>query len=339
VYKTQWSCLNAIVAAIVAAMVTNTVRFKANTLNRGSDLELLFVLANPILPIFAIMAIGFILGRAEWISIEEARIINRFTLTVLLPVFLFNVSATTDIANFKLLPIATYLCVEFAVFLLGFLLAFYIIKRDASESLLLGMTGVVANNAFFGLPIAIELYGPDAVQPFVAITAVDGLIGFSAIIVALGSIRQGMFSVSGLGLAVIRSPIILALIAGIGFGASGLTLTPPIVTFVNFNGAAAAPVALFALGVVLSQTRFRADPAVALFVIIKILLFPACVWAALQFVSYDAPDASMYVLAAAGPSVAMSFSLALLYNVKIDLVAQIMVWTGLLSLISMVVLA
>lgn len=302
-------------------------------------MELLSVLGNPILPIFAIMAFGFVLGRVRWISVAEARVINRFTLTVLLPVFLFDVSARTDVARFNLLPIATYLAAEFAVFALGFALAFYALRRGAAEAILLGMTGVVANNAFYVLPIALQLYGPEGAQPFVAITAVDGLVGFSAVILALGVLRDGSLSFASLGRAIIRSPIILALMAGLGFAASGLVLPAPLVTFVKFNGAAAAPVALFALGVVLSQTVFRAEPAVALFVGIKILLFPVCVWAALRAVSYTAPDAPIYVLSAAGPSVAMSFSLALLYNVKTDTIAQIMVWTGVFSLISIVVLA
>ena len=302
-------------------------------------MELLSVLGNPILPIFAIMAFGFVLGRVRWISVEEARVINRFTLTVLLPVFLFDVAGRTDVEKFNLLPIATYLAAECAVFILGFAVAFYALRREAAEAVLLGMSGVVANNAFYVLPIALQLYGPEGAQPFVAITAVDGLVGFSAVILALGVIRDGKLSFASLGRAIMRSPIILALMAGLGFAASGLALPPPLVTFVKFNGAAAAPVALFALGVVLSQTVFKAEPAVALFVGVKILLFPICVWLALQAVAYTAPDAPIYVLSAAGPSVAMSFSLALLYNVKTDTIAQIMVWTGLFSLVSIVVLA
>lgn len=285
------------------------------------------------------MALGFFLGRAGWISVAEARLVNRITLTVFLPVFLFDVSSRTDIARFTLLPVATYLVVELAVFMVGFALAFYVMQREASESLLLGMTGVVANNAFYVLPIALVLYGAEGAQPFVAITTVDGLIGFSAIILALEFVRHGRLSWRVLGRGIIRSPIILALVAGIAFSATGLVLPQPLVTYISFNGAAAAPLALFALGVVLSETAFRADPVVALFVGIKILIFPACVWAAFHLVSYEAADAPIYVLSAAGPSVAMALSLALLHDVRTETIAQIMVWTGVFSLVSIVVLA
>jgi len=285
------------------------------------------------------MALGFLLGRLGWISLCEARVINRFTLIVFLPLFLFGVSARADVASFNVVPIAIYLVVELIVFLLGFSLAFYFLRREASESVLLGMSGVIANNAFYVLPIALALYGPAGAQPFLAITTVDGLIGFSIVILAMEFIRHGRLSWRVLALGILRSPIILALLCGIGFAASGWVLPLSVHTFLTFNGAAAAPLALFALGVVLSQTVFRADATVALFVGIKLVVFPLCVWMAFQLMSYEGEDAPIYVLSAAGPSVAMSLSLALLYHVRTDSLAQIMVWTGVFSLVSLAMLA
>lgn len=308
-------------------------------LNRSKILEILEVLANPILPIFAIMAFGFVLGRSGRTSVGDARVINRFALSVLLPIFLFNFSAQTAFEKFNPLPIFTYLGAEFCVFILGFLLATKVLKRSAEESILLAMSGVIANNAFYVLPIALHLYGPVGGQPFVAITALDALVGFSAIIIALGFVKQGKLSFTTLVSSVLRSPVIIALTLGFAFAATGLTMPPSLESFIAFNGAAAAPVALFALGVVLSQTPFRADPAVAAFTSIKLLLFPAAVWFGLKAVSYQADDVHIYMLSAAGPSVAMSFSLALLYDIPTETLAQIMIWTTLLSLISLAVLA
>lgn len=285
------------------------------------------------------MAFGFVLGRSGRASVDDARVINRFALSVLLPIFLFNFSAKTNFADFNPLPILTYLSAEFFVFILGFLLATKILKRSAAESVLLAMTGVVANNAFYVLPIAIHLYGPVSAQPFVAITALDALVGFSAIIITLGFVRQGKLSFSVLTSSISRSPVIISLALGLAFAATGLTMPPSLETFITFNGAAAAPVALFALGVVLSQTAFNTDPAVIAFTSIKLLFFPAAVWFGLKAVSYQADDVHIYMLSAAGPSVAMSFSLALLYDIPTETLAQIMVWTTLLSLISLSVLA
>lgn len=296
------------------------------------------MLGNPILPIFAITAFGFILGRLDWTSTHEARIINRFTLTVLLPIFLFGVTTKIDITQFNPLPLMTYFLVEFGVWALGFLVAFYGLKREPKEAVLLGMTGVIANNAFYVLPISLHFQGAEGSLPLLAVTALDGIISFSIAILVLNILQEGKVSWRILALGIVRSPIILALILGFGIAASGFALPAALTTFITFNGAAAAPIALFALGVVLSQTVFRAEPTVVLFTSVKILLFPACVWLALYLVSYRATDAQIYVLSAAGPSVAMSFSLALLYDIKTDTLAQILVWSSLLSLISIAVL-
>lgn len=296
------------------------------------------MLGNPILPIFSITALGFILGRLGWTSTQEARIINRFTLIVLLPIFLFGVTTKIDITQSSTLPLMTYFLVEFGVWALGFSIAFYCFKREPKEAILLGMTGVIANNAFYVLPISLHFQGSESSLPLLAVTALDGVISFSVAILLLNIIQEGKISWRILVLGIIRSPIILALILGFGVAASGFSLPASLTTFITFNGAAAAPIALFALGVVLSQTVFRAEPVVAVFTSIKILFFPACVWLALYLVSYQATDTQTYVLSAAGPSVAMSFSLALLYDIKTDTLAQILVWSSLLSLISIAVL-
>ncbi|MEM5478142.1 hypothetical protein, partial [Pacificibacter sp. AS14] len=72
-------------------------------------------------------------------------------------------------------------CAELVVFILGFLLTTKILKRSAAESILLAMSCVIANNAFYVLPIALQLYGPVSAQPFIAqpfiaITALDALV-------------------------------------------------------------------------------------------------------------------------------------------------------------------
>lgn len=163
----------------------------------------------------------------------------------------------------------------------------------------------------------------------------DALVGFSAVIIALGFVQKGALNPSTLASSITGSPVIIALDLGIAFAATGWTMPAPLETFITFNGAAAAPVALFALGVVLSQTTFRLDRAVFAFTGIKIVVFPAAVWFGLKAAPYQAVDMHIYVLGAAGPSVAMSFSLALLYDIPTQTLAQIIVWTSVLSLISL----
>jgi malonate transporter len=55
-----------------------------------------------------------------------------------------------------------------------------------------------------------------------------------------------------------------------------------------------------------------------------------------------APDSGwrdLFVLNAAGPSGAMAFALALLYHVRTDCIAPVIVWTSVLSLFTLALLA
>ncbi len=105
------------------------------------------------------------------------------------------------------------------------------------------------------------------------------------------------------------------------------------------GSAAAAPVALFALGLVLSETVFRPDRVVLTFTLIKLAVFPAMVWLGLTALAGSGAQSEIFVLAAAGPSGAMALSLAVLHGVRSDAIAQVMVWTGVLTLFTLSALA
>ena len=130
--------------------------------------------------------------------------------------------------------------------------------------------------------------------------------------------------------------LVTILIVGLVAGLAQVDMPGPVDTFIDFNGAAAPPIALFALGVVLSKTRMSADPVVLTVGAIKMLAFPALIWVVFAAVSPGwTPQSQQFILAAAGPAGAMAFSMALLYDVRADRIAQIIVGTSALTLLSL----
>jgi hypothetical protein len=112
-----------------------------------------------------------------------------------------------------------------------------------------------------------------------------------------------------------------------------------VLTAARFAGAAAAPLTLFALGVILSGHRLRPSATIATVSAIKLVLFPLAVFAggALLFPGHGWTQ--QFTLTAAGPSGAMAFALALLYGVRTDAIAPVIIWTSTLSLLSLAALA
>lgn len=321
------------------------VRFSLNcncqraSFKKEFQLNILQILLDPILPVFAIMAFGFILGRTGKADVADARLLNRFTMSVLLPIFIFGLIAQAPIHDFNIGPVLVYVCVEAIVFAAGFLLALRVFKRPTGEALLLGFCGIFANNALYILPISVLLYGEESVLPISAIITLDATVAFGGSMIALQLINLGKTTLPDILLGIAKTPMLQAIVLAIIVSATGLTIAAPVQTFINFAGAGAAPVALYALGVVLSKTRFQVDAAVFTFVGIKLLVFPAAIWAGLEIFAANDVGRNLFLLGSAGPSGAMAFSLAMLYNIRIDAIAQIIIWTSILTLFSLAFLA
>ncbi len=302
-------------------------------------LHVLQVLLDPILPVFAIMAFGFAMGRMGKASVDDARFLNRFALTILLPILVFGLIANAQIPRFDILPLAIYAGVQVVVFTVGLLLALTVLNRPAGEAVLLGFCGVFVNTVMYILPISVLLYGEGRVLPAATIVTWDSTVTFASAMIALQMISLGRVSFSQIALTIAKTPILQAIAAGVVVSMAEIAIPAPLETFIQFAGGAAAPVALYALGVALSKTDFRPNATVASFVGIKLFVFPAAIWLAMDQLAAEAEGGDLYRLISAGPSGAMAFSLALLYNIRTDAIAQIIVWTSLLTLVSLALLA
>ena len=144
-------------------------------------------------------------------------------------------------------------------------------------------------------------------RPLTSIITLDATVSFALSMAALQLITLGRAGPLSILRNLAKLPVLHAIAAGAIVALQGVPIPPPIETFLDFNGSAAAPIALFALGVVLSQTALKPDPAVAVFSILKLVIFPAVVWAGLEIVGVAEPEAGLYLFASAGPTITMAF--------------------------------
>lgn len=302
-------------------------------------MQILDVLFDPILPVSAIMVLGFINGRSGSASVEDARAINRFAMSVLLPLLVFDLVANAPMIDFGLIPIATYAGTQMLIFALGYLLATRIFRREKGEAVLLAFCGIFANNAFYVLPIAVLIYGEGNVVPITAIITLDSTLTIGGTIIILQIISLGRAAPREVLRSVLGTPLIQAILLGTACRLLGISIPSPVNTFLDFCGAATAPAALYALGIVMSQARIRADPVVISFSAIKLLVFPGAIWLGLSLFAPDHNGLALYQLGSAGPAGVTGMSLALLYNISTDAIAPIIVWTSLLTLFTLAALA
>ena len=302
-------------------------------------MEVLQILSDPILPVFAIAIIGYISGKLGKTTIDEARQINKFAMNVLLPIFIFGLIAKAPISTFSFKPVVAFLISQSLIFTLGFLIASKLFKRGNGESILLGFMGIFANNALYVLPISVLLYGADGVLPISTIVTLDAIIWMALAMIALQMIRLGKFSAQNVAVTVFKTPTLLGVFLGVIFSLGNWPLPGPIDTFVGFAGAGAAPIALFSLGVVMSEAKLNPDKLIATFSTIKIIIFPVTVWLALELIAPNSPQKDLFLLGSAGPAGITALNLALYYNVRTEAIAQVIIYTSVLTLISLAVLA
>ncbi len=317
------------------------------------------VLFNLILPVFAILVLGFVLGRQKKATVEQARTINWAATTIFLPILAFDLMASAPIESFSFAPLAVYLAVQSLVAGFAFWLALRL-ELDKAEAVLAAIGTVFVNNAFFVLPISQFFYGSEHIQPVIAIITLDTIVLFILALMSLeyfqydqasskpssseaSSSEPSYFSKSSVFYQVCKTvaklPLVQAIALGLVINLLGFTLPHSLQTFVDFNGAAAAPLALLALGIMLSQTPIRPDKAVWLFTGFKILLFPVMLWLALQLFVSGHSDNDQFMLISAGPVTTAMFSFGMLYAVPTVRIAQILVLTTGLSLFSLALFA
>mgnify|MGYP000718148477 CR=1 FL=1 len=141
-----------------------------------------------------------------------------------------------------------------------------------------------------------------------------------------------------MGRAVIRNPLILAVVAGAVVAWARIDLPTPVTGFLGLLGPAAGSGALFALGATLRGRALTQDKAlVAGVTLAKLLLLPALAWLVLLEVPVPADLTAPLVVTTALPTAASVFVIAQRYGVLERQVAAIVFASHLLGILSLTV--
>jgi hypothetical protein len=168
-----------------------------------------------------------------------------------------------------------------------------------------------------GVPLLIAAYGEARALPSVLAVVLDNLVLQSLTILlleaSLGARKGGLRMV---GRNIVRNPLIQAVAAGAVVAALGLELPLPVAGFLDLIGAAAAPSALFALGVTLSGGALASSIRIVGGVIgAKLLLLPLVALGVVSLLPMPGDLAVPTVVTTALPTAATVFVVAQRYNV------------------------
>ena len=302
-------------------------------------------LVEIVLPVFTIIGAGYLLGARGLLGAESSAALNLFVYWVALPALVFRAMALVDLARvFDAGFIAGFLGPVLVVWPLSSLAARLLFRGGLAESTLHGANAVLGNSGFMGIPLAITAWGEAAMLPAIVATIVNTAV-IPGIAIALVEIDRGRAAGLGgvlgkVGRALATNPILIAPVLGLCWAATGLPLPAPAETFARILGAAAAPCALFAIGLFLvgkPQSEGRAE--IGLIVATKLVLLPALTALSLfVLIPVDPLWAKTGLLMAALPTGAGTFVLAQAYGIYVLRTSSAILWGTVLSVATLTAL-
>ena len=296
---------------------------------------------NPVFPVFAIMLLGIILGKKKVFEFKDAQTINRFVFYALVPPVIFTLTYSAPLGQLDYSIISLYFLSEMIIFVATASIVRFWLNRSKLESILLGMASCFVNHVFFILPIVTVLYGDRGVLPLSAIISIDTVIFFCGMIMVLEVVAHRGDTYLKVTASFLRNPVLIAMVLGLTANVVNLNLHEGIETFLSFTGNAAAPAALFSLGIIVADIRIgRLDSATLVVTIMKTVMHPLIIWLLLSSISgLDSDWSQTALVTAAGPCGAMPFVLALQYKIKADSIGMAIIVSTVASLFTLSVLA
>jgi malonate transporter and related proteins len=298
-----------------------------------------------ILPVFGIIGVGYLCGARRLLGPESSAALNLFVYWVALPALVFRAMASVDLGRvFDPGFIAGFLGPVLLVWPLSAMAARLLFQGGLSESTLHGANAVLGNSGFMGIPLAITAWGEAAALPAIVATIVNTAV-IPGISIALVETDRGRAAgaagvLATVGRALATNPMLVAPVLGLLWAATGLALPAPADTFTRILGAAAAPCALFAIGLFLvgkPQSEGRAE--VGLIVATKLVLLPALTALALfVLIPVDPLWAKTGLLMAALPTGAGTFVLAQAYGIYVLRTSSAILWGTVLSVATLTAL-
>jgi malonate transporter and related proteins len=272
---------------------------------------------NLALPYFSLIFIGFACGRLRRLPEQGLAWMNFFLLYVSLPALLFGITSRTPFEELNNPPfLVATTCGTALAFFLAMGAGKLIGKLSLRDATLAGLAGGYGNIGYMGPGLALAVLGVKASAPTALIFCCDSIFLFSVapLLIALTDHSEHHW-LHALGLLIRQialNPLIMSACAGAL--AAAFHFHPPIAVdhTLSFLQNAAAPTALFALGVTVALRPFGRVPwEVPAVVAVKLLIHPLIVFALMLLLGpFPSPWASTAVLMASLPTALNVFVIA-----------------------------
>ena len=293
------------------------------------------------LPLFALVGLGYLFASLRLVTPEIGKALSKFAFTVAIPTLLFRL-----MSNITQLP-APKLGVPFAffgscilVYFFGRILAKKLCHLTTDEQTVFGMATVFSNNVQLGVPISIALLPPASMPALAVIFALNAFLLWPFATVQIESSRARSPSLSRTiyqgTMRSLRNPIVIGIILGLLWSLTGLEMPVPLKKTVDPMANAASPVALFAVGVGLTQYKLRSHfETTGLITVLKLGVQPVVVFLLGHLMGLTGPELQAVCLLGCLPVGVNVYIMAQEFNVLQGPTANSLLLTTILAAVTL----
>lgn len=301
---------------------------------------------NVVFPVFGIILAGYLAGRHRILGQESSEALNRFVYFFALPALLFLGMARVPIAQVFNAPfIATFMGGVVIVYAIALVVARLAFPDRLAVQGIGALSAIFSNSGYMGIPLFLTAFGAEGTLPAVITTMLYGavVIGASVALIELSLSRGHELgkALADVVSALIRNPLIIAPVLGLLWGALGIPLPAPLVTFAQLLGASAGPCALFAIGLFLASQSIRAlvggrrAVEVVWLMALKLVIHPLVTWWLAGIFGLDPFWTASAVILAALPTGTLVFVLATQYGIYIERASAIILASTVVSVVTL----
>lgn len=302
-------------------------------------------IASLILPLFGLIFLGYLIARITKQPTEALGWLNTFIIYAALPALFFKLLSKTPVEKLASWEfILANLTVTFLIFVLVFCIATLLRRSPVPEATIQGLSAAYGNIGYMGPALAILTFGEMAAVPVALIFCFENVMHFTVaptLMALSGGEKRGVrHLVPEILKKVFLHPFIIATIIGVGVAVSGLEPPKPLAGLIDYLAQAAAPCALFAMGVSLALRPLKRVPVELGYIVpANLIIHPLLMYVVLSWVGdFDPIWTYTAVLLAALPTATNVFVLAQQYGIWIERASASILVTTVLSVVTVSVL-
>ncbi len=281
----------------------------------------MLAIVNVIVPVFAIIGLGYLAVRLKLYPAEGVRGLVAFVNNFATPCLLFQAMITSDFGStFNLAIIVPFYVGALFSLLAGSLIARRFFKARPGEAVASGFSAMFTNTVLIGIPLVQRAYGPEALPLAFSIIAFHAPVLITLGMLVMELVRRHAKPIHvALGVAalrIIQNPLLWGVALGLIGNWLDIGLIEPVDAFFTMMSAAVLPAALFGMGGALNEYRLSENWSQALAMsILKLIVHPLIAWVLMVPILHVDHDIARYgVLLAAMPAGINVYVFATYYN-------------------------